>query len=199
MAIKTAAKKPKRNQIPSRDRILTTASELFYRDGIRGVGLEAVAAGAMTNKASIYRHFNSRDELITEWLRSLMKQTLDFWSQIEASAPDNPGKQLDLWLNAMIMTMSQTGSRGCPFANTAVELPDFNHPARSVIADYKAAQREHLARLCRKMNLIDPDIIGDGIFFILEGGQVMAQAMEPTQVAERVKRAVTALLAQANG
>ena len=194
MTGRTAVNVKKRPRMSSRDRILAKASELFYRDGIRGVGLEAVAEGAKTNKTSIYRHFNSRDELIAEWLRSLTDQTMTFWTQIEAAAPDDPRKQLDLWLDAMVGTLAQGGTRGCPFANTAVELPDPSHPARSVIAEYKAAQRERLVDLCRRMNLIDPEVVGDEIFFILEGGQIMVQAMEPARVAARVKRAIGALL-----
>ena len=58
-------------QIPPRERILAAASDLFYRLGIRAVGVEAIAEAAGTNKMTLYRHFDSKDELVAEYLRCL--------------------------------------------------------------------------------------------------------------------------------
>src|SRR5436190_1449713 len=58
-------------KIPPRERILAAATELFYRHGIRAVGVDAIAEAAETNKMTLYRHFTSKDELVAEYLRKL--------------------------------------------------------------------------------------------------------------------------------
>ena len=69
MAAKSAVSLDKDERIPPRERILAAAGDLFYRHGIRAVGVEAIAEAAGTNKMTLYRHFASKDELVAEYLR----------------------------------------------------------------------------------------------------------------------------------
>src|SRR6187455_306012 len=124
-------------QTPPRERILTAASDLFYRQGIRAVGVEAIAEAAGTNKMTLYRHFSSKDELVAEYLRCLAATAGKFWDELAAAHPGDPRAQV-----------RDTDQRGCTLANAAVELPEKAHPARHVIEQYKTAQRDRLATLC---------------------------------------------------
>src|SRR6187455_2791654 len=135
-------------QTPPRERILTAASDLFYRQGIRAVGVEAIAEAAGTNKMTLYRHFSSKDELVAEYLRCLAATAGKFWDELAAAHPGDPRAQLRGWLAAMQAHVLDTDQRGCALANAAVELPDKEHPARHVIEQYKTAQRDRLAALC---------------------------------------------------
>ena len=65
-------KKSGRSTVPVRARILVAAGDLFHKQGIRGVGVEAIAEAAQTNKMTLYRYFDSKDELITEWVRGIV-------------------------------------------------------------------------------------------------------------------------------
>ena len=76
--------------IPPRERLLKAAEELFHRYGIRGVGVEAIAEAADTNKMTLYRHFPSKDELVAEWLRGIVAEKERMWSEIDAKHPDDP-------------------------------------------------------------------------------------------------------------
>ncbi len=69
MTPSTAVSTEKAERIPPRARILAVARELFYRDGIRAVGVDAIAEAAGTNKMTLYRHFASKDELVADYLR----------------------------------------------------------------------------------------------------------------------------------
>src|ERR1700734_3632904 len=71
-----------------RDRIFETACELFYRHGIHGVGVDAIAAEAGSNKMSFYRSFASKDALVVEYLR---EQERGFWVRWEATVAQHPG------------------------------------------------------------------------------------------------------------
>src|SRR5882762_884718 len=128
-------------QAPPRERILTAASDLFYRQGIRAVGVEAIAEAAGTNKMTLYRHFASKDELVAEYLRQSAKGADACWDRFEQAHPGKPIVQLRAWLNEMADHVANADEGGCPLANAAVELKEKGHPARRVIEEYKVAQR----------------------------------------------------------
>src|SRR5829696_8002052 len=103
-AMTTAEKtlSPERNErISPRERILAAASDLFYRLGIRAVGVEAIAEAAQTNKMTLYRHFGSKDELIAAYLQRLADQSVTSWERREAEYPGDPLGQLRAWLREM--------------------------------------------------------------------------------------------------
>src|ERR1700742_1960986 len=112
---KTAAK----SELPPRERVLAAASDLFYRQGIRAVGVEAIAEAAGTNKMTLYRHFDSKDELVAEYLRCLATEAGRFWTALEGAHPGDPRGQLRGWLTAMQEHVADSDQRGCALANAA--------------------------------------------------------------------------------
>jgi AcrR family transcriptional regulator len=182
-------------QTPPRERILMAASDLFYRQGIRAVGVEAIAEAAGTNKMTLYRHFSSKDELVAEYLRRLARDGSRLWDELEANHPGGPRAQLRGWLAAMQAHVLDTDQRGCALANAAVELPDKEHPARCVIEQYKTAQRDRLAALCGAAGVAEPELLADELFLLLEGAHVSAQSLGPTGPASRLVRMGEALIA----
>ena len=93
----TATKKVsigKNDGIPPRERILAIAADLFYRHGIRAVGVDSIAEGAGTNKMTLYRHFASKDELVADYLRECARLATANWDRLEAEHPGDPLAQL---------------------------------------------------------------------------------------------------------
>src|SRR5689334_14967003 len=88
-------------RVAPRERIVTAACDLFYRHGIRAVGVEAIAEAAGTNKMTLYRHFSSKDELVAECLRRVAAKADALWDGIEAAHPGEPLAQLKAWVAAM--------------------------------------------------------------------------------------------------
>src|SRR5262245_45154761 len=125
----------KTEKIPPRERILAAAADLFYRNGIRAVGVDAIAEAAGTNKMTLYRHFSSKDELVAEYLRQAAKGETGNWERLQAQHPDDPLAQLRAWLKDTFGHVVNGDERGCPLVNAAVELPDKDHPARRVIEE----------------------------------------------------------------
>src|SRR6476659_7777046 len=140
-------------QTPPRERILAASGDLFYRLGIRAVGVESIAEAAGTNKKTLYRHFSSKDELVAEYLRQAAKGEVANWERLRARYPDDPLAQLRAWLKDMSDHVVSRDERGCPLANAAVELPEKDHPARRVIEECKAAVRARAIELCRSAEL----------------------------------------------
>jgi AcrR family transcriptional regulator len=164
-------------QAPPRERILAAASDLFYRHGIRAVGVDAIAEAAGTNKMTLYRHFESKDELVAEYLRHLAAEADAVWQEIAQKHPNDPRAQLNAWIESMAGHIANTDERGCALANAAIELPEKNHPARPVIEAFKRNQRERLAALCRAAGLSQPELVADELFLLLEGARVSTQSV----------------------
>ena len=159
-----------------RDRIVDTASGLFRKHGIRGIGVDAIAEAAGTNKMTLYRHFGSKDELIAECLRDVASRAEAVWTEFETTYPGDPLAQLHAWVRLGAACVFTEG-RGCDLANAAVELPEGDHPARRVIEDFKKAQRNRLAALCRATGVAQPDLLADTLSLLLEGARVNRQSV----------------------
>jgi len=182
-------------RVPPRERILQAASDLFYRHGIRAVGVEAIAEAAGTNKMTLYRHFDSKDELVAQYLKCLANCAGKLWSDLEAAHPGDPRAQLRGWLAAMQAHVVDEDQRGCALANAAVELPEKDHPARRVIEEFKIAQRERLVALCHETRVDEPELLADELFLLLEGARVSAQSLGPRGPASRLVRMGEAVIA----
>jgi len=181
-------------RISPRERILSAASELFYRHGIRAVGVDAVAEAAETNKMTLYRHFSSKDELVAEYLQRLAEKAKASWDRLEADHPGEPSAQLRAWLKNMAAHVASADERGCALANAAVELPEKDHPARRVIEAFKTAQRERLVQLCAAASLAEPEMLADELFLLLEGARVTAQSMGRKGLDDRLVRMGEAMI-----
>jgi len=184
----------KDERISPRERILSVASELFYRHGIRAIGVERIAEAAETNKVTLYRHFSSKDELVAEYLRRLAQEAKSSWDRLEAQHPADAPAQLRAWLKDMAAHVASGDERGCPLANAAVELPDKDHPARRVIEEFKTAQRERLIQLCAAAALTEPEMLADELFLLLEGARVTAQSMGAKGLGDRLVRMGEAMI-----
>ncbi len=184
----------KTERISPRERILSAASELFYRHGIRAVGVDSIAEAAGTNKMTLYRHFSSKDELVAGYLKRLAEKAKSSWDRLEAAHPGNPSAQLRAWLKDMAAQVARGDQRGCALANAAVELPEKDHPARRVIEAFKTAQRERLAQLCAAAALAEPEMLADELFLLLEGARVTAQSMGPKGLDDRLVRMGDAMI-----
>jgi AcrR family transcriptional regulator len=194
-AAKNALILEKDDRIPPRERILAAAADLFYRHGIRAVGVEAIAEAAGTNKMTLYRHFESKDELVAEYLRRLATEAEASWGRRAAALPGDPRGQLRAWLGEMADHIGASNDRGCALANAAVELPEHEHPARRVIHAFKQAQRQRLIQLCRAAGLTEPDMLADELFLLLEGARVSAQCVGRDNLGARLVRMGEAMIA----
>jgi AcrR family transcriptional regulator len=181
--------------LPPRQRIVAAARELFYRHGIRAVGVDAIAEAAGTNKMTLYRHFASKDELVADCLRQLGQEMESGWTELAAVHPDDARAQLLAWLERIAMRLQDPQDRGCALVNAAIELPDKHHPARQVIESVKVAAREHLVRRCIAAGLSQPEELADELVLLVEGARVCAQSMGPKGPCGRLVTMAAALIA----
>lgn len=159
-----------------RDRIIATARALFRKHGLRGIGVEAIAEQAGTNKMTLYRHFGSKDDLIVACLRDVAREADAVWNRFEADNPGDYIAQLHAWVRLGAECAAGDG-RGCDMANAAIELTETDHPARHVIEEFKTDHRNRLAKLCRDAGIVKADLLADTLLLLLEGARVACQSM----------------------
>ncbi|MFD5651254.1 MULTISPECIES: TetR/AcrR family transcriptional regulator [unclassified Streptomyces] len=192
----TAARPGRVAKLPPRERILDAAEELFQSEGIRRVGVQAIAERAETTKMAIYRHFETKDALVAEWLRILAAEYQAAFDRVEAEHPGRPREQILGLARFIADGLPGLSHRGCPFINSLAELPDRSHPARRVIEEHKARQTRRLVGMCAEAGMPDAEQVAAQITFVLEGAQVSTQNGSIDRAGERLMRIVEAIVDQ---
>jgi AcrR family transcriptional regulator len=180
--------------VPPRERILEAARELFYRHGIRAVGVDAIAETADTNKMTLYRHFPSKDALVAECLRECAEDIDLRWDALSAAHVGDPEGEIRAWLAIVAERVVAGDDRGCALANAAVELPEKDHPAKAVIEAAKRSHRERLVTLFRAAGLLEPEMLADEVFLLIEGARINLQSVGHEGPGSRLVKMLEALI-----
>ena len=180
---------------PARQRILDAASEMFYRDGVRAVGIDAIIARSGVAKMSLYRNFPSKDALVTAWLEDRNGFFWRRWDTTEAARAGDPHGQLEAILDMVAATASHPKWRGCPFLNTGTEFPELDHPAHGVILAHKRAVRDRLRALAAAAGAGDADLLAEQLQLLIDGAYAIGQSLGPDGPAKTVAAAGRALIA----
>jgi AcrR family transcriptional regulator len=182
------------SRTPPRQRILEAADDLFRRVGIRGVGVEALAEAAGTNKMTLYRHFASKDELVAEWVRGIVAQKEAEWDEIAAKHPGDPQAQLVDWSRRVAKKFAEMEERGSTLGNALAELPEADHPARRVIDEHRVREHERVRAVCREAGFPEPELAADQFYMMIEGAKACVQCIGLKRVGEHLMRSVDALI-----
>jgi AcrR family transcriptional regulator len=153
-----------------------SACELFQKHGIRGIGVEAIAEAAGTNKMTLYRQFGSKDDLVVACLHKIASEPEAIWDELEAEHPGDKLAQLRGFVRRAADCVL-AGSQSCDMANAAFELSEIGHPARRVVEDFKVAQRNRLAKLCKEAGIVQAELLADTLSLLIEGARVSRQSV----------------------
>jgi AcrR family transcriptional regulator len=178
-----------------RDRIMRTATDLFYQRGIRAVGVDTIANEAGTNKMSFYRSFASKDELVAEYLREEERDAWSCWDRTVADHAGNARAQVEALFDMLVNLARKDASRGCALANAAVEITEIGHPGWPVIQKYKAEMRRRFREMAREMKAREPAALGDALMLLWEGSYLARLTLGrdgPVQEAANAARALIA-------
>jgi AcrR family transcriptional regulator len=163
----------------AQEHLLKAAGELFYEEGVRAVGVDAIVERAGVNKMSLYRQFSSKDELVLAYLE---RQDTRFFAYVEASFakhPGEPAKQLVQYFDDLAVRASDERYRGCPFVNVAVEFPDPSHAARWFVAGNKARLMARITALTTEAGADDPVALANALGLLIEGVYAASQTYGP--------------------
>ena len=173
----------------ARTKALAVASDLFYANGVRAVGMELIVEKSGIAKTTIYRHFPTKDDLIEAFLE---KEDDEFWSQWDEITGDQPSATpaLDALCDWIAGRVCRDGYRGCPQINVAAEFADPQHPARLVARRHKAEMHRRLSRICARSGTPNPDQHAMQIALLFDGAFMSDGRLTPFDARKLLKDAV---------
>ena len=177
-----------------RDRILATASDLFYQHGIRAVGVDLVVEKAGVAKTSLYRHFRTKDDLVVAFLQRMDEEFWKTWDEVSQQHPDDGRAELKAQLEWIGERVNQPDYRGCPQLNIAAEYPELGHPARKFAKEHKREMRRRLKNIAEKLKSADPDQLAGQLAVLINGAFVSTPMYKPGEATTLLQRAADALI-----
>ena len=177
-----------------RGKILDTASDLFYRMGVRAVGVDLVIEKAGVAKASLYRHFATKDDLIAAFLAKKDKDFWETWDRVSQQHNDNAATELNAHLEWIGERAGQFNYRGCAQLNAAAEFPESNHPARKIARSHKHEMRRRLKNLSDRLKVDDPDELAGQLAVLINGAFVSSQLFKTGEAIPLLQKAAVALV-----
>ncbi|WP_248926978.1 TetR/AcrR family transcriptional regulator [Paenibacillus hamazuiensis] len=176
----------------ARDRILQVAADLFYREGIRAVGVDTIVERSGVGKATLYRHFPTKDDLIAAYLEEYDNRHWKWFDEVIASHDGAPRDQLLGLMDATVKIMTEPGYRGCAMLNALAEFSEPGHPAYRAAAQYKHALRLRLAEICRKAGADEE--LADELMLIVNGALVSVPLLGAAGPAAHLKKLAAQLI-----
>lgn len=179
----------------ARARILEAATELFYREGIRAIGIDTIIARSGVAKMSLYRNFASKDDLVVAFLEHRDGIYWQWWDDVMAAHPGDAARQISDLFASLARRVSRPDYRGCPFINTSTEFPDPDHPARAVCRANKRELRRRLLALAQRAGARDCEVLADQFLLLMDGAYASEQNFPTHGPASGLQAAAEALLA----
>jgi len=168
------------------ERILETADRLFYGQGIRAVGVDAIAQEAGVSKRTLYSYYPSKDDLIAAYLTRRFKM---------APVSDAPAREQILgYFDYLERTFARADFRGCPYVNAVTELSDPKHPAAGIAQQFKAQRRQWFSALLDRMGVRDPEALATQLQLLVEGALAACLVRHDPAIARSARDAAEVLL-----
>src|SRR6478609_5868290 len=139
----------------ARERIIATADRLFYDEGVHAVGIQRIVAEAAVTRVTLYRHFPSKDDLVSAYLGRRAQHDHDQIDGIIDAHPDDPRRALTELATALTRDDFGSVQRGCPFINASAEFVG-SHPARVHAYEIRRWVTGRLEELLRRVGHRDP-------------------------------------------
>lgn len=172
---------PSIHDLPARERILLTAHDLFYRDGIRATGIDRVIAVAGVTKVTFYRHFPSKNDLILAFLDYRHQRWISWFRDALHRHGGFAAVGVGALLPALAEWLGDPAYRGCAFINTAVELGGSLPQALALARSHKADMTLLIVELLPVGSSRDND--AQAIALLVDGAIVRAQLDQAPDVA----------------
>ena len=176
------------------ERILRTASDLFYREGVRAVGIQRVIDEAGIAKASLYAHYASKDDLVAACIED---RASDARARVEAALADpalDGRARLLRFFELQSEGIADPGFRGCPILNATAEIADPAHPAKEATRRQREWLHKTLTRLATDAGAMAPEDLAGALAVLYDGTAASALVDQNPGVTRHTRRAVEQLL-----
>ena len=182
-----------KKEIAPRDQVFRTAAKLFYQNGYRAVGVDTIAAESGIGKMTLYRHYPSKDDLITAYLKDSNEL---FWNNFEALTKDatSAREKLLAFFESLQGYVKTPACYGCPFLNVATEYPETDYPGHQAAIEHKQSVRARFRQLAKEAGAKKPDILADQLFLLMDGAYMAARMFGAKNPAAHLAEAAQVLI-----
>lgn len=172
-ALAPAAPSTKRRQRTplsvTRDRVLVIAEQLFRRNGVQAVSVDAIAQAAGIKKMTLYRCFPCKEELVMACMAHWETIPRRLWEQAREEFPDEPARQLLAFSRLVCDIVSRPDYTGNICVHLMTDYTDPGHPICVRVRELRAELRAHVRKLAQQAEAADPDQLADAYCLMLEG------------------------------
>lgn len=176
---------------PARQRLLGTATRLFYTEGIHAVGIDRIIAEAGVAKATFYNHFPSKDDLVLAYIEDQDR----IGREAVAALPKQPPRDMIAAVLGRISAAVVVGDwRGCPFLNAAAEYPDPDSKVRRAINARRSWYHGVLRELLAADGDPTPEVTASLLVAVSDGLLESAYLDNPNQIATLIQEALARIL-----
>ena len=184
-----------RQKLDARERIIESAYDLFARRGIRSVGIDEVIERAGVAKATLYRHFSSKDDLVLAFLERREQRWTREWVETEAKRRGStPEEQLLAIFDVFDDWFRRDDFEACSFINVLLEMGPA-HPVGQASVRHLASIRSVVGRIAEEAALRDPESFARSLHILMKGSIVSA-AEGDAQAARRAQAMARLLIEQ---
>lgn len=187
------------NALSARQRILASATVLFYERGFRAVGIDTIIEHSGVAKMSLYRNFPTKDDLIIAYLNGSNDL---FWERANATlaAPKlSPVERLETFFEGTQAFTTSPYCSGCTFMMASSDFPELDHPVHQVATQHKQRVIDQFERLAREAKLAKPKTVAHQLLLLLDGSLGAARMFGPSDAnpAQTVSSAAHAIIESA--
>lgn len=179
----------------ARERILDAAFRLFYAHGTRGVGIDTVIAESGVAKATLYKHFPSKDTLVVAYLDRVDQVWFGRLRAAARAVGDNPRDQLVGMFDALADAADRSGYRGCAFINAAAESA-FGTVVHARALEHKRVVRAWVAELAGRAGAEAPDHLARALTLLMDG-TLGSGVLDPDPATARAAKRAAGVLVEA--
>src|SRR5258708_31158145 len=152
-----------------REHPLEVARALFYQEGIRAIGVDTIVEQSGVGKATLYRHFPTKDDLIVAYLEEDDRLWWHWFEEVIAEHEGSPREQLLAFFEACTRRLMQPGFRGCAFLNALAEFSEADHLVHHTALAHERELRRRLSQLSQRAGARDPEQLADQLLLVSNG------------------------------
>lgn len=182
-----------RKPTDTREKILTTAEQLIYQNGIHATGMDLLVKTSGVARKSIYRYFATKDDVAAAALKERDERWM-CWFRTESDKGDTPQARIVNMFTVLRSWFESEGFRGCAFINTAGEVGDPTDPVRQIAKLHKQKLLDYTRELTGQLNIEHPEVLARQLFILIEGAITMSYVMGDSSAADSAKEVAIRLL-----
>jgi AcrR family transcriptional regulator len=181
-------------KVAPRDRLLKAANDLFYKEGIRSVGINRVLEESQTPIMTLYRHFGSKDGLAAEYLKRRSEHFLEKFDSEVKRRTSSPRERILATFDMLRELVEEPDYRGCAFINATVEMASPDHELTKIARHHKDAARQWFAEFAAEAGVPDPEGLAIQLTLLVDGVFVAADLYRESSSSAYARSAAETLI-----